>query len=81
MKIKSARIEFAWKEKKIYINIAEIIEKVLKTDPERKDLEYHEKEPEYDGKYPTKELNQGNLGELQKYYDQITYELSKGKDK
>ena len=46
-----------------------------------KDLEYHEKEAEYDGKYPTEELNQGNLGDLQKYYDQITYELPKGKDK
>ena len=76
--MKSARIEFAW-EREIKENIPEIIEKVLKTDSERKDLEYHEKEAEYDGKHPTEELNQGNLGDLQKYYDQITYQLPKGK--
>ena len=59
-----------------------MLEKLNKliSDIKVKDLEYHEKEAEYDGKHPTKELNQGNLRDLQKYYDQITYQLPKGKN-
>ena len=60
--------------------IPEIVAKQLKfgSDIKDEDLEYHNEDPEYDGRYPNSQLNQGDLEDLQKYYDEINIILPKG---